>query len=191
MWVHLMTLDLQMLHNIATHRTPLLTYVFIIVTAFGSAPVAALLSITIASLPSLHLERRVLVPIIVATLGGWTGTEILKRWISRPRPSLVAPLVDASGFSFPSGHSVVASAAYLTLAILICPQLHHSVQRFVVFITAVLIVLLIAFSRVYLGVHYPSDVLAGICFGTICAFLVCGSFRIRPAGRFQTPHQQD
>src|SRR5262245_5323366 len=111
MEVHLMTLDLQVLQNIATHRTPLLTELFIIVTAFGSTPVATLVSVTIASLPVLHLERRMLIPVLVASLGGWTGTEILKRLVGRPRPSLVAHLVEATGFSFPSGHSVVASAA--------------------------------------------------------------------------------
>ena len=167
-----MPFDLQVLRGVSTLRSPVLTVLFIVITAFGTAPVATLLSITIGSTPRLHLDRSMFIRLAVAPLGGWMLTEILKRWFARPRPSLVEPLVKATGFSFPSGHAVVASAGYLTLAIVICRRLEHTRDRVVVMIAASILVLAIGLSRVYLGVHYPTDVITGITIGILLAFAV-------------------
>jgi undecaprenyl-diphosphatase len=107
-----------------------------------------------------------------SVIDGW-----LKHLIARPRPELVPHLVQVTNASFPSGHAMVSSAVYLTLALMLAEGVEidgwrgRAARVAVVAFFAVLAVL-IGMSRVYLGVHWPSDVLAGWCFGTAWALLV-------------------
>lgn len=125
--------------------------------------------------------------------GGWIAASLvgsavidglLKQWIARPRPDLVPHLVRVETASFPSGHAMVAAAVYLTLGLMIADGISRDRWRgragraAVVGFFAALAVL-IGMSRVYLGVHWPSDVLAGWCFGTAWALLVWAGNRWR------------
>ena len=107
-----------------------------------------------------------------SVIDGW-----LKHLIARPRPDLVPHLVQVTNASFPSGHAMVSSAVYLTLALMLAEGVEidgwrgRAVRVAVVAFFSALAVL-IGMSRVYLGVHWPSDVLAGWCFGTAWALLV-------------------
>jgi len=83
----------------------------------------------------------------------------LKLLLSRPRPSLFTPLVSASGFSFPSGHVTASVATFGFLAVLLWRE-----KRFGWAIASLVLVPLVALSRIYLGVHYPSDVLGSLIF---------------------------
>jgi undecaprenyl-diphosphatase len=107
-----------------------------------------------------------------SVIDGW-----LKHLIARPRPELVPHLVQVTNASFPSGHAMVSSAVYLTLALMLAEGVEVDGWRgraarvaVVAFFSALAV--LIGMSRVYLGVHWPSDVLAGWCFGTAWALLV-------------------
>jgi undecaprenyl-diphosphatase len=107
-----------------------------------------------------------------SVIDGW-----LKHLIARPRPELVPHLVQVTNASFPSGHAMVSSAVYLTLALMLAEGVEIDGWRgraarvaVVAFFSALAV--LIGMSRVYLGVHWPSDVLAGWCFGTAWALLV-------------------
>ena len=93
--------------------------------------------------------------------------EGLKLLVQRRRPFLVGPFVDWSGYSFPSGHTVGATLLYGTLVAGILPQLSARRHRAIVVLTAAILVLGVAFSRVALGVHYLTDVLGGLGFGSI------------------------
>jgi undecaprenyl-diphosphatase len=107
--------------------------------------------------------------LLAAVIGGTLLSESLKFGFSRPRPDLVAHAVETMGSSFPSGHATLSAAAYLTIgAILAHAQNERRVKTYI-HIAAVLIALMIGVSRVYLGVHWPSDVLAGWSFGTLWA----------------------
>jgi len=106
-----------------------------------------------------------------SVIDGW-----LKHLIARPRPELVPHLVQVTNASFPSGHAMVSSAVYLTLALMLAEGVEIDGWRgraarvaVVAFFSALAV--LIGMSRVYLGVHWPSDVLAGWCFGTAWALL--------------------
>jgi undecaprenyl-diphosphatase len=95
----------------------------------------------------------------------------LKAVIARARPDLLDPLVEERGFSFPSGHSALGMAAWGVLAVLVMrSRLPFSVRLAVVAVLGVLIVL-IGLSRVWLGVHYPTDVLAGWTAGAVIVLL--------------------
>jgi undecaprenyl-diphosphatase len=99
------------------------------------------------------------------------GNEALKTVIARARPDLLDPIVEERGFSFPSGHSALGMAAWGILAVLVMrSRLPLGVRRAIVAVLAVLIVL-IGVSRIWLGVHYPTDVLAGWTAGAVIVLL--------------------
>ncbi len=107
-----------------------------------------------------------------ATIGAASlGVELVKVLVSRTRPDLLEPLVDEHGFSFPSGHSTLSMVAYGVLAVLITrSRLPRRVATIIVIGLGVLVVL-IGISRVWLGVHYPTDVIAGWTAGWV--IVVC------------------
>lgn len=107
--------------------------------------------------------------LLVAVLGGTLISEGLKVGFNRPRPDLVAHVVETTSMSFPSGHAMLSAVTYLTLGALIARAQERRHLRGYVLGSAVLITLLIGMSRVYLGVHWPTDVLAGWCLGAAWA----------------------
>ena len=95
------------------------------------------------------------------------GNEVFKAVIARARPDLLDPIVEEHGFSFPSGHSALGMVAWGILGVLVMrSRLPLGVRRGIVAAIAVLI-FLIGLSRVWLGVHYPTDVLAGWAAGAV------------------------
>jgi undecaprenyl-diphosphatase len=123
-----------------------------------------------------------------AVLGGVALNDLLKLAFARPRPDFVTYAARLFSSSFPSGHATVSAIAYLTIGALLA-RLHASVTiRVYIISIAVLLILLIGMSRVYLGVHYPSDVLAGWCIGTAWA-MGCWVFMtwLQHRGRVEPP----
>jgi undecaprenyl-diphosphatase len=107
-------------------------------------------------------------------------SELLKHLYGRPRPDLVPHGVYVYSASFPSGHSMLSATVYLTLAALIASLEPRRGAKILVFVTAVLVMVAVGVSRIYLGVHWPSDVLAGWCAGAGLA-LVAWSLLLRSA----------
>ena len=99
--------------------------------------------------------------LLVATGGGIAITGIAKQVFDRPRPDLVPHESIVYTASFPSGHSMMAAVAYLTLGVLIARVLPQRRQKIYVLSVAVILTLAVGISRVYLGVHWPTDVAAG------------------------------
>jgi undecaprenyl-diphosphatase len=98
--------------------------------------------------------------LFVSTAGGIVLTTVLKAVFQRARPELFDSGYTASFYSFPSGHATIAVGFYGMLALILAYQIQTPV-RWLVAVGGLLLVLLIGFSRLYLGVHYPTDVLAG------------------------------
>ena len=139
------------------------------VTAVGSPTVLTLVTAGGAALLVAARHRTTaLVAIAAAISGGWAIT-LIKRTIHRPRPTLVEHWTAVHDLSFPSGHSASSAVVYLTLAALATQVVKGSALRRTIMALAVLLVGMIGVSRVYLGVHWPSDVLAGWCLGTLWA----------------------
>ncbi|OAN58143.1 phosphatase PAP2 family protein [Sphingomonas sp. TDK1] len=102
-------------------------------------------------------------------VGASTINALLKIFLHRPRPDVVPHLAHVSSASFPSGHAMISAAVYLTLGMMVAQTQTSRWARAYLLGFSVLLVLLIGCSRVFLGVHWPSDVLAGWCFGAIWA----------------------
>ena len=152
------------LHNLAT---PALTTFFVVITALGSLETIALLGLLVAI--NFGLRRRWLYARtwLAALAGGEVLNQLLKALFARPRPYFVDPLLPASGYSFPSGHAMESLVVYGMLAYFAVLALASWRARTAVVFGAALLVVLIGFSRMYLGVHYFSDVVAGFAAGGV------------------------
>lgn len=109
--------------------------------------------------------------IVVATGGGAVFSQVLKTIFERERPSLVGHFTHFGGASFPSGHAMVSAVVYLTLGTLMARLVAERWGKWYFLGAALIITLLVGITRVYLGVHYPTDVLAGWCAGLAWALL--------------------
>ena len=103
--------------------------------------------------------------VLAASWGGLLLTGLLKAAFDRPRPTVVPRLVPVSSPSFPSGHAILAAVVYLTVGTLVAQLFGHRRERTYVLSVAVGLAVLIGLTRLYLGVHYPTDVLAGLLVG--------------------------
>ncbi|MDX8458159.1 phosphatase PAP2 family protein [Mesorhizobium humile] len=141
------------------------------ITALGST--AVLVLITTATIVYLLLIRRPATALFMfaAVAGGQVLSSLLKLEVDRPRPDLVSHLVTETSLSFPSGHAMLSAVTYLTLGSLAARFLPDRRSKVFVLGLAVLTTVLVGTSRVYLGVHWPSDVLAGWCAGFAWAML--------------------
>jgi undecaprenyl-diphosphatase len=144
------------------------------VTGIGGAVVLTLL--TLASIGVMLLSRRWrgAVFVAVSVAGGTLISTVLKLSFDRARPDLVPHAVEATSASFPSGHSMLAMVTYLTLGAVLAEAQPSPRIRIYLLGWAVFLAFIVGLSRVYLGVHWPTDVLAGWCVGSAWA-LLCGS----------------
>jgi undecaprenyl-diphosphatase len=142
------------------------------VTALGGT--AVILVVLLFAVGYLALEGRngAAALIIVASAGGGLLSLALKEVFARERPSIVPHLTTVESSSFPSGHSMATAVIYLTLGALLARFAIRRRSRIYVVALALTVTLLVGITRVYLGVHYPSDVLAGWAAGLAWA-LVC------------------
>ena len=162
------------MHHLAL---PWLTTVMRLITSSGSAPMIVALSLGLGICWWRRAERRAEVGILLVTLAGSAALgQGLKFLFARPRPQLFPWLTTAGGWSFPSGHTLNAVVLGGLLAWLIGRRL-RGWQRAIPWAVAGLWVGLVGLSRVYLGVHYPSDVLASLVVGGLCLLVALSVHR--------------
>ncbi|HEX5075532.1 MAG TPA: phosphatase PAP2 family protein [Gemmatimonadaceae bacterium] len=147
------------------HQTPWLEGLMLEITMLGTWIVV----LSIVSIAGLFLwltrHRYSAVLLLVATAGGIGLNNILKVGFTRPRPHVFEWGTTANSWSFPSGHAMSATVVYMTVAYLAARLQKRHVARLATLAIAAALVALICFSRLYLGVHYPSDVIAGVIIG--------------------------
>jgi undecaprenyl-diphosphatase len=156
-------------------------------TALGGVAVMGLLTLGVSGFLLFDGKKGAAVLVLVAVGGGLGLSSVLKHAVERPRPELVPHGSYVYTSSFPSGHSTMSAATYLTLgALLARVQRRRRVKAFLLGF-AILITLLVGISRVYLGVHWPTDVLAGWTLGGIWA-LICWLLarRLQHSGQVET-----
>lgn len=144
------------------------------VTALGGVAVLVLVLLTVVGYLAIERKFRAMWLVLIATVTGQIMSSVLKLLYARDRPDadLVPHLAEVSTASFPSGHSTMSAVVYLTLgALLMRLELRVATKIYTLSI-ALALTLLVGASRVYLGVHYPTDVLAGWLVGATWALLV-------------------
>lgn len=141
------------------------------VTALGGIAVLTLVTVAVAGLLVLQGAVRSAVLVVGAVLGGTALSSFVKEIFDRPRPDLVPHGAEVYTASFPSGHSMMAAVTYLTLAALLARVQPSRRLKVYVLTVATLVTLAVGVSRVYLGVHWPTDVLAGWTAGAAWALM--------------------
>lgn len=141
------------------------------VTALGSFPVLGVLVVGVV----LHLlftgSRRTGLLIAISVIGGTVISMTLKALFDRPRPDFTGA-VDVFTSSFPSGHATTSAVVYLTIGVLLAQRASTWPARALYILGAIILVGAVGLSRIYLGVHFPTDVLAGWSLGAAWA-LIC------------------
>jgi membrane-associated phospholipid phosphatase len=163
--------DLHVANWLHAHATPTLTSVMLFVSYFG-APVTVIVIGAVAALTLLwHRRRYALLALVVALPGGMLGNVLMKNLVQRQRPSFDDPLLTLTSYSFPSGHALGATLLYGVLAAVMVWTATNRRWRLTAIVVASIMIALISFSRIYLGVHYLSDVVAGMLSGVVWVIL--------------------
>ncbi|MBI2120089.1 MAG: phosphatase PAP2 family protein [Parcubacteria group bacterium] len=168
--------DTTVLTFLFTLRDPLLTNIFLAFTFLGEAKFILPATVLLAIILFIKKEFGYFLLFLGTIFGGAVFLFLFKFLIHRPRPTLFEPLVVENSFSFPSGHALLAVAFYGLIAYLAASAARTRKTRSLLFILWLLLALGIGFSRLYLGVHYPTDVLAGYLAGFVWLCLGVGLF---------------
>jgi undecaprenyl-diphosphatase len=142
------------------------------ITALGGGTVIVLLTLSVAGFLILRKEYKILWLLLFAVIGGALVDTALKELFARERPNVVLQLMTVTSFSFPSGHSMMSMVVYLSLGSLIARLQTRRRIRVYIIALALFFSFIIGISRIYLGVHYPTDVIAGWSIGLAWATLV-------------------
>jgi undecaprenyl-diphosphatase len=140
-------------------------------TALGGAGWLTFFTGVVAGYLWLDRKYRMTLFLLAATVGGLLISGAMKLLFSRPRPDVVPHLSHVATSSFPSGHSLLSAVVYLTLGALLSAVTPQRRLKIYVLVVAILLSVVVGVSRVYLGVHYPTDVLAGWMVGLVWALL--------------------
>lgn len=180
----LITTDTNIASFFANNRQPFFDYAFVIASYIGKTVVIAVLCLLLLLLPN---RKNLGIPVVIITVASALLNFLLKIIIARARPdgyfltTNVLGYKMPTGYSFPSGHAQTASAFYISTAIFSLKYLKKDWQKVLLIAVAVALCLSICFARIYLAVHFLSDVLAGASLGLSIVFL--GAFvaqRIKP-----------
>ncbi|MDW7554804.1 phosphatase PAP2 family protein [Azospirillum brasilense] len=142
------------------------------ITALGSITVLSLITAVTVGFLLLRGKRGASLLVLLSVGGGMAISGLLKNQIGRERPDIVPHGDIVFTASFPSGHSLLSAVVFLTLGAMLARFVEGRRQKAYVLVVAMAVTLLVGFSRIYLGVHWPTDVLAGWCVGagwaTLC-----------------------
>lgn len=173
--------DSTMMVALGRLRTPWLDPLVTGLTWLGGALGAILVTLGTVALLTWSGERAAAAALTGSVIGGVLLNLFLKDYFARPRPDIITPLVTETSFSFPSGHAMTAVALYGYLAVLLWRR-NRGGWALIPF----LLTLAIALSRVYLGVHFPSDVLGALAVGWLWVGVVLAAESLLGYGRWRT-----
>lgn len=157
--------DLRFITLLQYFRNSTFNHVMLFCTYLGKSQIISA-GVALACLFFLIYQRwHYLIALLASVLGGEVFVWLIKNLVERPRPELVNALTPEAGYSFPSGHSFVAFSFYGLLCYVVFRASHKWWLKLSECLAALLIIILIGFSRIYLGVHYPTDVLASYASG--------------------------
>jgi undecaprenyl-diphosphatase len=141
------------------------------ITALGGPAVLTLLTACVSLFLALDRKKHMALYVCASIGSGLLASSLLKDVFDRPRPDIVPHEVYAASYSFPSGHSMLSALTYLTLGAILARSHERKLLKTFFLLIAVFLTALIGITRVYLGVHWPTDVLAGWTAGAVWALL--------------------
>jgi membrane protein DedA with SNARE-associated domain/membrane-associated phospholipid phosphatase len=161
----IVALDIRMANIIPLFRTAALTNIITWITLLGKSQVILFFVVISAALLSVWRKKYYILPLVTAAAGSAAFTYLGKLAFHRPRPTLAVYLEHS--YSFPSGHATIAVAFYGFAAYLLMHFVRNWNTKINILFTALVLILAIGFSRIYLGVHYLSDIWSGYLIGTM------------------------
>lgn len=159
------SIDTRILLVIRQWHTPFLDRVLVVITNIGSPSVLLVASLLLAVFLLWRKQRAETVTLVIASLGVLGLNTLLKGLFARSRPELWQRTVDVNFYSFPSGHAMMSLVVFGIIGYLVA--LHFPRQRVAIATGTVLLVCAIGFSRLYFGIHWPTDIVAGYAAGTV------------------------
>lgn len=174
------SLDEYGLRWINSHQSETLDHVMMEITSLGNFAVLLVMLLVVSAFLWLSNHKLSVVLLLLGVGGGYLANNVLKLSFDRDRPSVFEPVTEVMTSSFPSGHAMVSTIAYLSVAYLVGRLEPKPAMRRITWGLAVVIIILVATSRMYLGVHYPSDVVGGIIAGVAwLGFVVAGMHAVQ------------
>lgn len=139
------------------------------ITALGSPLILGIITAIAVGYLLVCRKRHTAGFVLLANVGGAIVLYYLKLWFGRERPDVVPKLTPVDNLSFPSGHAQISAVVFLTLGTILARLVSARRRKLYILATALMLTVLVGSSRVYLGVHYPTDVLAGWMAGIVWA----------------------
>ena len=140
-------------------------------SGLGSVTVLTLFSVVTVGYLAVVRSRPAALLVAAAVITGSMGVSLLKTWFGRPRPDVAFAGLVAPGMSFPSGHAAISAIIFLTLGALLASSRSRTLEQLYILAVAILMTVLVGTSRIALGVHWATDVLAGWAMGTAWALI--------------------
>jgi undecaprenyl-diphosphatase len=168
--------DKAVMRFIGKMRSPLFNQVMIDMTALGSVSVIGLLVTILLSLLIIYRDKKALIYSFFIFIGSAIIPNFLKGVFMRARPDVLEHLESIKTHSFPSAHAFSATVTYFSLAFLLSRSIARSKMEIFYYFLAVVIISLVGLSRIFLGVHYPTDIFAGSIMGFMWFLLVSMPF---------------
>lgn len=157
--------DDAVMHWVGAHQNQTVQRVMLEITSLGTGVVVGMIVLVTGMFLWLNHHRHSSILLIAATLGGLVLDNLLKIGFNRPRPQIFEWGTYAASSSFPSGHAMSSVIVYGTVTYLAARLQRRLASRILTFVFAAIVIGLISISRIYLGVHYPSDIIAGLMIG--------------------------
>jgi undecaprenyl-diphosphatase len=175
--------DVQLSNWLHTHGSASLTTSMLVVTSFGSTVVVSCLAVLFGLYLLWRRQPYWLTAMVLSVFGGMGVNKLLKFVVHRARPHFNDPILSLTSYSFPSGHTMMATVLYGVLAAFLISKTPRWPWRLLIVAVAGCLILLVGFSRIYLGAHYLSDVLAALAEGlawlSLCFTTVYSVWRYR------------
>src|SRR6202171_6004962 len=175
--------DVRLSNWLHTHGSASVTTCMLLVTSFGSTVVVSCLAVLFGLYLLWRRQPYWLTAMVLSVFGGMGVNKLLKFVVHRARPHFNDPILSLTSYSFPSGHTMMATVLYGVLAAFLISRTPRWPWRVLIVAVAGCLILLVGFSRIYLGAHYLSDVLAALAEGlawlSLCLTAVYTVWRYR------------
>jgi membrane-associated phospholipid phosphatase len=152
---------------VQTHGTAPLTTIMLVITHLHSTVSVTIMTLVVCAYLWLRRLRYWVLTLLLSVFGGMLLNFLLKNLFLRPRPHFKSPLLTLTGYGFPSGHTMAATVFYGTLCVVVLSRAPARCWRAPAVVISTIMIALVGFSRIYLGAHYLSDVLAAVAEGLI------------------------